>query len=156
MDIQKEKFNELFDLWVDVAHKENVKNFGSLMADALKVSLTAMRDVNKNFFDEGVEFAQKVAVPETPKHKDGYYIRDLRNPIGNCMKFWYQCGYGTKHKNFFWCETLEEAKKYQGGCDWFEIWHAPYIDSLVEHIVDFQLADRNIGFVNLKAQEQVG
>lgn len=65
MDIQKEKFNELFDLWVDVAHKENVKNFGSLMADALKVSLTAMRDVNKNFFDEGVEFAQKVAVPDT-------------------------------------------------------------------------------------------
>lgn len=97
--------------------------------------------------------AQKSAVPETPKHKDGYYIRDLRNPIGNCMKFWYQCGYGTKHKNFFWCETLEEAKKYQGGCDWFEIWHAPYIDSLVEHTVDFQLADRNIGFVNLKAQE---
>ena len=67
MDIQKEKFNELFDLWVDVAHKENVKNFGSLMADALKVSLTAMRDVNKNFFDEGVEFAQKVAVPEPTK-----------------------------------------------------------------------------------------
>ncbi len=100
--------------------------------------------------------AQKVAVPETPKHKNGYYIRDLRNPIGNCMKFWYQCGYGTKHKNFFWCETLEEAKKYQGGCDWFEIWHAPYIDSLVEHTVDFQLADRNIGFVDLKAQEQVG
>ena len=64
MDIQEEKFNELFDLWVDVVHKENVKNFGSLMADALKVSLTVMRDVNKNFFDEGVEFAQKVAVPE--------------------------------------------------------------------------------------------
>ena len=108
------------------------------------------------YYVEPMLQAQKVAVPETPKHKNGYYIRDLRNPIGNCMKFWYQCGYGTKHKNFFWCETLEEAKKYEGGCDWFEIWHAPYIDSLVEHTVDFQLADRNIGFVDLKAQEQVG
>ncbi len=112
-------------------------------------------EIVERMFDE-LKQAQKSAVPETPKHKNGYYIRDLRNPIGNCMKFWYQCGYGTKHKNFFWCETLEEAKKYQGGCDWFEIWHAPYIDSLVEHTVDFQLADRNIGFVDLKAQEQVG
>lgn len=88
------------------------------------------------------------------KHKNGYYIRDLRNPIGNCMKFWYQSGYGTKHKNFFWCETLEEAKKYKGGCDWFEIWHASYIDSLAEYTVDFQLADRAIGMVDFNTLEQ--
>ena len=98
--------------------------------------------------------AQKAAVPETPKRQGGYYIRDLRRQSGNSMRFWYQAGYGTKHKNFFWCATLEEAKKYKGGCDWFEIWHAPYIDSLIEHTVDFQLADRSVGFVDLKAQEQ--
>lgn len=93
------------------------------------------------------------AVPEVAQRQGGYYIRDLRNQPGNCMKFWYQAGYGTKHKNFFWCATLEEAKKYKGGCDWFEIWHAPYIDSLVEYTVDFQLADRGVGLVDLKAQE---
>ena len=64
MDKQKEKFEELFDLWVDVAHKENVKNLGSLMAGAMKPALLAMKDVNNNFFDEGVGFAQKVAVPD--------------------------------------------------------------------------------------------
>ncbi|EXC34416.1 hypothetical protein J520_0308 [Acinetobacter sp. 869535] len=93
------------------------------------------------------------AVPEVAQRQGGYYIRDLRSQPGNCMKFWYQAGYGTKHKNFFWCATLEEAKEYKGGCDWFEIWHAPYIDSLVEYTVDFQLADRGVGLVDLKAQE---
>lgn len=100
--------------------------------------------------------AKAHAVPEEPKRQGGYYIRDLRNQPGNCMKFWYKSGYGAKHKNFFWCETLEQAKKYQGGCDWFEIWHAPYIDSLVEYTVDFQLADRGVGLINLEAQEQKG
>lgn len=76
------------------------------------------------------------------KRTDGYYIQDLRNPIGNCMKFWYKSGYGTKHKNFFWCATYEEAKEYAGGCDWFKIWYAPYIDTLIEHTVDMQHADR--------------
>lgn len=97
--------------------------------------------------------AKAQAVPEVAQRQGGYYIRDLRSQPGNCMKFWYQAGYGTKHKNFFWCATLEEAKKYKGGCDWFEIWHAPYIDSLVEYTVDFQLADRGVGLVDLKAQE---
>lgn len=100
------------------------------------------------------ELAQAQVVQEVAQRQGGYYIRDLRSQPGNCMKFWYQAGYGTKHKNFFWCATLEEAKKYKGGCDWFEIWHAPYIDSLVEYTVDFQLADRGIGLVDLKAQEQ--
>ncbi len=99
------------------------------------------------------EQAKAQAVPEVAQRQGGYYIRDLRSQPGNCMKFWYQAGYGTKHKNFFWCATLEEAKKYKGGCDWFEIWHAPYIDSLVEYTVDFQLADRGVGLVDLKAQE---
>jgi len=72
----------------------------------------------------------------------GFYIQDLRNPIGNCMKFWYKSGYGTKHKNFFWCATYEEAQEYAGGCDWFKIWYAPYIDTLIEHTVDMQHADR--------------
>lgn len=97
--------------------------------------------------------AKAQAVPEVAQRQGGYYIRDLRSQPGNCMKFWYQAGYGTKHKNFFWCATLEEAKEYKGGCDWFEIWHAPYIDSLVEYTVDFQLADRGVGLVDLKAQE---
>ena len=97
--------------------------------------------------------AKARAVPEVAQRQGGYYIRDLRSQPGNCMKFWYQAGYGTKHKNFFWCATLEEAKEYKGGCDWFEIWHAPYIDSLVEYTVDFQLADRGVGLVDLKAQE---
>jgi len=99
------------------------------------------------------EKAKAQAVPEVAQRQGGYYIRDLRSQPGNCMKFWYQAGYGTKHKNFFWCATLEEAKKYKGGCDWFEIWHAPYIDSLVEYTVDFQLADRGVGLVDLKAKE---
>ena len=97
--------------------------------------------------------AKAQAVPEVAQRQGGYYIRDLRSQPGNCMKFWYQAGYGTKHKNFFWCATLEEAKEYKGGCDWFEIWHAPYIDSLVEYTVDFQLADRGVGLVDLKVQE---
>lgn len=97
--------------------------------------------------------AKSQAVPEVAQRQGGYYIRDLRSQPGNCMKFWYQAGYGTKHKNFFWCATLEEVKEYKGGCDWFEIWHAPYIDSLVEYTVDFQLADRGVGLVDLKAQE---
>ena len=110
-------------------------------------------EIVERMFDK-LQQAQKVAVPETPKRQGGYYIRDLRRQSGNSMRFWYQDGYGTKHKNFFWCATLEEAKKYQSGCDWFEIWHAPYIDSLIEHTVDFQLADRSVGFVDLKAQGQ--
>lgn len=97
--------------------------------------------------------AKAQAVPEVAQRQGGYYIRDLRSQPGNCMKFWYQAGYGTKHKNFFWCATLKEAKEYKGGCDWFEIWHAPYIDSLVEYTVDFQLADRGVGLVDLKAKE---
>jgi hypothetical protein len=100
-----------------------------------------------------LQAAKAQAVPEVAQRQGGYYIRDLRSQPGNCMKFWYQAGYGTKHKNFFWCATLEEAKEYKGGCDWFEIWHAPYIDSLVEYTVDFQLADRGVGLVDLKAQE---
>ena len=64
MDIQEEKFNELFDTWIEVAHKENIKNLGSLMAKAMKPALVAMKDVNKNFFEEGVGFAQKQAIPE--------------------------------------------------------------------------------------------
>lgn len=97
--------------------------------------------------------AKAQAVPEVAQRQGGYYIRDLRSQPGNCMKFWYQAGYGTKHKNFFWCATLKEAKEYKGDCDWFEIWHAPYIDSLVEYTVDFQLADRGVGLVDLKAKE---
>ncbi|WP_180115151.1 hypothetical protein [Acinetobacter sp. YH12140] len=104
-------------------------------------------------WDCWIERAKAQAVPEVAQRQGGYYIRDLRSQLGNCMKFWYQAGYGAKHKNFFWCATLEEAKKYKGSCDWFEIWHAPYIDSLVEYTVDFQLADRGIGLVDLKAQE---
>ncbi|WP_180003189.1 MULTISPECIES: hypothetical protein [unclassified Acinetobacter] len=107
-----------------------------------------------NFAWSAWQAAKAQAVPEVAQRQGGYYIRDLRSQSGNCMKFWYQAGYGTKHKNFFWCATLEEAKEYKGGCDWFEIWHAPYIDSLVEYTVDFQLADRGVGLVDLKAQEQ--
>ncbi|WP_180163663.1 hypothetical protein [Acinetobacter sp. YH12069] len=104
-------------------------------------------------WDCWIERAKANTVPEVAQRQGGYYIRDLRSQPGNCMKFWYQAGYGTKHKNFFWCATLEEAKEYKDGCDWFEIWHAPYIDSLVEYTVDFQLADRGVGLVDLKAQE---
>lgn len=93
------------------------------------------------------------AVPETKKRIGGYYIQDLRSPIGNCMKFWYKSGYGTKHAKFFWCETYEQAKQYQGGCDWFKIWYAPYIDTLVEHTVDMQLANRDQEKVMIKAAQ---
>ena len=93
-------------------------------------------------------------VTEVSNRKGGYYIQDLRNPIGNCMKFWYSSGYGTKHKNFFWCETYEEAQKYAGGCDWFKIWYAPYIDSLIEYTIDMQLADRDVEKFAIETQEQ--
>ncbi|WP_336143717.1 hypothetical protein [Acinetobacter sp. 102] len=90
-------------------------------------------------FQEAKKLEGCVVVPE---RTGGFYIQDLRNPIGNCMKFWYKSGYGTKHKNFFWCATYEEAQEYAGGCDWFKIWYAPYIDTLIEHTVDMQHADR--------------
>lgn len=116
---------------------------------------TQVNTLDEMLLNQGEALAQAKAqaVPEVAQRQGGYYIRDLRSQPGNCMKFWYQAGYGTKHKNFFWCATLEEAKKYKGGCDWFEIWHAPHIDSLVEYTVDFQLADRGVGLVDLKAQE---
>ncbi|MFC6053913.1 hypothetical protein A6M14_09490 [Acinetobacter sp. Ac_877] len=154
MDIQRKAFEESNNVNPDWSFKFDEELQQYIAVDFEMTSQVDEFNEHWDTFRAGWQAAKAQVVPETPKHKNGYYIRDLRNPIGNCMKFWYQCGYGTKHKNFFWCETLEEAKKYQGGCDWFEIWHAPYIDSLVEHTVDFQLADRNIGFVDLKAQEQ--
>jgi hypothetical protein len=54
-----EKFNELFDLWISVAHKENIKNFGKMLADAMKPTLIAMKEVNREFFEEGVEFGKE-------------------------------------------------------------------------------------------------
>lgn len=145
MDLQKER--EAFEKWAFQAsegwasfvksHGDNYEN------DKLQFAWKAWQAA-----------AAKAQVKEVAPRQGGYYIRDLRNQPGNCMKFWYRAGYGTKHKNFFWCATLEEAKKYMGDCGWFEIWHAPYIDSLVEYTVDFQLADRGVGLVDLRAREQ--
>lgn len=145
MDIQKER--EAFESWWEAFH-----NGRQIACDYVE---------EDNSYSVGYANAQWVAwqaakaqaVPEVAQRQGGYYIRDLRSQPGNCMKFWYQAGYGTKHKNFFWCATLKEAKEYKGDCDWFEIWHAPYIDSLVEYTVDFQLADRGVGLVDLKAKE---
>lgn len=140
MGIQKE-----FEDWYKKHHHNQIGSFdGEYYANSYQHTMWV-----------GWQAAKASAVPEANKREGGYYIRDLRSPIGNCMKFWYQAGYGTKHKNFFWCETLEEAKKYRGGCARFEIWHAPYIDSLVEYTVDFQLADRSVGLVDLNAQAVV-
>jgi len=148
MDIQKER--EAFETWLFSTEKFKFRNKNFLF----------MLDEYGNYEDKPVlehwetwQAAKAQAVPEVAQRQGGYYIRDLRSQPGNCMKFWYQAGYGTKHKNFFWCATLEEAKEYKGSCGWFEIWHAPYIDSLVEYTVDFQLADRGVGLVDLKAQE---
>ncbi|AZM38603.1 hypothetical protein EJP75_08600 [Acinetobacter baumannii] len=136
---------------------QKVKELALANGFKLKEQASGNMDLNSYVYDfaNAIEQAAKAqAVPKVAQRQGGYYIRDLRSQPGNCMKFWYQAGYGTKHKNFFWCATLEEAKEYKGGCDWFEIWHAPYIDSLVEYTVDFQLADRGVGLVDLKAQEQ--
>ncbi|UXI52644.1 hypothetical protein [Acinetobacter variabilis] len=137
MDIQKER--EAFEAWLKSLNENGRTTY--FLGQESTVAWEAW------------QAAKAQAVPEVAQRQGGYYIRDLRSQPGNCMKFWYQAGYGTKHKNFFWCATLEEAKEYKGGCDWFEIWHAPYIDSLVEYTVDFQLADRGVGLVDLKAQE---
>lgn len=169
MDIQKEREafenhlkkmgktdNETFSKNEDDSYQMDIIHFGWKIWQAA----TSRMEVRINTLDEmllnqgeALAQAKAQAVPEVAQRQGGYYIRDLRSQPGNCMKFWYQAGYGTKHKNFFWCATLEEAKEYKGGCDWFEIWHAPYIDSLVEYTVDFQLADRGVGLVDLKAQE---
>lgn len=151
MDLQKER--EAFEDWhyeqyllenpnIDISNAKYIYDYAhknALVCQLKESHFTAWQ-------------AAKAQVKEVAQRQGGYYIRDLRNQSGNCMKFWYKAGYGTKHKNFFWCATLEEAKKYMGDCGWFEIWHAPYIDSLVEYTVDFQLADRNVGLVDLKAQ----
>lgn len=126
-----------------VTAPENVPNFLGI-SEKMGVVIWVDMDV----FNTAMEQANQ------PARQGGFYIRDLRSPIGNCMKFWYKAGYGTKHSNFFWCATLEEAKEYKGGADWFEIWDAPYIDSLIEHTVDFQLADPSVGLVNLDDKEQ--
>lgn len=96
------------------------------------------------------------AVPEQPKRQGGYYLRDLRSPIGNCMKFWYTNGYGAKLQKFHWFPTLEDVLSHKGGADWFEPWYAPYIDSIAEKTVDFQLADRDQEKAMIEAQEQKG
>ena len=158
MDIQKEKIaheKHLLSQGVDFKYLPNIQyneleNVYELIEWGEEYS-EALNEINSSWCTWQAAKAQ--AVPEVAQRQGGYYIRDLRSQPGNCMKFWYQAGYGTKHKNFFWCATLEEAQKYKGDCDWFEIWHAPYIDSLVEYTVDFQLADRGVGLVDLKAQE---
>lgn len=144
MDIEKER--EAFDAYFKDKYPELHKGVFDENGDDRAI-------IGYSFALSAWQAAKAQAVPEVAQRQGGYYIRDLRSQPGNCMKFWYQAGYGTKHKNFFWCATLEEAKEYKGGCDWFEIWHAPYIDSLVEYTVDFQLADRGVGLVDLKAQE---
>lgn len=92
---------------------------------------------------EKLESDSSVKGSKATNKKGGYYLRDTRLPIGNCMKFWYTHGYGTKHSKFHWFETLEDAEKHKGGADWFEIWYAPYIDSIVESTVDIQNAYRS-------------
>ncbi|WP_180035553.1 MULTISPECIES: hypothetical protein [unclassified Acinetobacter] len=144
MDIQKER--EAFESHLKKMGKTDNETFSKNEDDSYQMDII-------HFGWKIWQAAKAQAVLEVAQRQGGYYIRDLRSQPGNCMKFWYQAGYGTKHKNFFWCATLEEAKEYKGGCDWFEIWHAPYIDSLVEYTVDFQLADRGVGLVDLKAQE---
>ncbi len=57
--------------------------------------------------------AKAQAVPEVAQRLGGYYIRDLRSQPGNCMKFWYQAGYGTKHKNFFLVCDARRSKRIQ-------------------------------------------
>lgn len=141
MGSEKEKFEAWFE--------KEYSNYGS----SYKNKYDAESDGYSSDFVDGCYQAWQAAKAETIldeiKREGGYYIRDTRNQSGNSMKFWYQSGYGTKHKNFFWCATLEEAKKYRGGCGWFEIWDASYIDSLIEHTVDFQLADRSVGLIDL-------
>ena len=149
VDLQKER--EAFEAVTNIYHCIYNADLNYYFSGSQFVGNKAEIAVNAGW--KAWQAAKAQAVPEVTQRQGGYYIRDLRSQPGNCMKFWYQAGYGTKHKNFFWCATLEEAKEYKGGCDWFEIWHAPYIDSLVEYTVDFQLADRGVGLVDLKAQE---
>ncbi|MBF7691571.1 hypothetical protein [Acinetobacter pollinis] len=103
---------------------------------------------------EKLESGEFVLVPKLPARKGGYYIRDTRLPIGNCMKFWYTHGYGTKHSKFHWFETVEQAQHHAGGAGWFEIWYAPYIDSIIESTVDIQKAYRSEEKAMIEALEK--
>lgn len=95
-----------------------------------------------------------VLAPKESKREGGYYLRDLRSPIGNCMKFWYTNGYGTKLEKFHWFPSLDAVLSSKGGADWFEPWYAPYIDSIAEKTVDFQLANRDEEKAMIKAAEE--
>jgi hypothetical protein len=90
-----------------------------------------------------VESDDVVLLQGATTRKGGYYIQDKRSYLGNCMLFWFTHGYGTKHSKFHWFETLEQAQDSAGGAPWFEIWYAPYIDSLIESTIDCQYVNRD-------------
>lgn len=79
-------------------------------------------------------------VAGVPEPTEGWYLQDTRKIIGNCTKFWYQHGYGTKVKNFHVFASKEEA--LARSAPWFVAWYKPYIDSLAELTVDCQLLNR--------------
>lgn len=111
----------------------------------LKQQLAEVHKSRASWFEysQKIESREFVLVPKLPARKGGYYIQDKRSYLGNCMRFWYTHGYGTKHSKFHWFETLEDAKEAESGAGWFEIWYAPYIDSIIESTVDIQKAYRS-------------
>lgn len=105
-------------------------------------------------YSQKIESGEFVLVPKLPARKGGYYIQDKRSYLGNCMFFWLTHGYGTKHSKFHWFETLEQAQQRVGGATWFEIWYAPYIDSLIESTIDCQYVNRDQEKAMIEALEK--